>query len=274
MPNRTWKFDVFRRLLFVAILIAAAAQGETIADEPGIAPISLFNGKDLSGLSTWLKDSKTADPHKVFRVENGLIHISGAGSGYLATEKEYKDFHLIVEYKWGEKTDGGKFVRNAGILLHATGPDGNAGGQWMSSIECQLAQGCVGDFIPIRGKDEHGNVIPTQFVGEIVLGTDKRPRWKVSGAERVFENGQMWWSRHDPDFKELLDTRGKHDVESQKGEWTKLDCVCEHDTIAVFVNGVKVNECKNVFPKSGKILLQCEGFEWFVRKCELVPLNK
>ncbi|MGZ3336771.1 MAG: hypothetical protein ACXVBV_15690 [Isosphaeraceae bacterium] len=68
----------------------------------------------------------------------------------------YRDYHLIVEHKWGKRTDGGKFVRNSGILLHATGPDGGAGGTWMSLIECQLAQGCVGDLIPIRGKDEAG----------------------------------------------------------------------------------------------------------------------
>lgn len=68
----------------------------------------------------------------------------------------YRDYHLIVEYKWGKRTDGGKFVRNSGILLHATGPDGGAGGTWLSLIECQLAQGCVGDLIPIRGKDEAG----------------------------------------------------------------------------------------------------------------------
>ena len=34
---------------------------------------------------------------------------------------------------------------------------------WMSSIECQLAQGCVGDLIPIRGKDEAGSDIPVRF---------------------------------------------------------------------------------------------------------------
>ena len=181
---------------------------------------------------------------------------------------------MIVEYKWGEKTDGGKFVRNAGILLHATGPDGNAGGEWMASIECQLAQGCVGDLIAIRGKDENGAIIPTRFTGEIVLGPDKHPRWQKGGDDRVFQNNQLWWSRHDPDFKELLDIRGKNDVESKKGEWTKVECVSEKDTISVFVNGVKVNECKDVFPKQGKILLQCEGFEWFIRRFELVPLNK
>src|SRR5688572_27725700 len=107
-------------------------------------PLPLFNGKDLTGLETWLKDTKRDDPRKVFRVKDGVLHISGDGFGYVATEKEHRDYHLVVEFKWGDKTDGGKYVRNSGILLHATGPHGGAAGTWMASIECQLAQGCVG----------------------------------------------------------------------------------------------------------------------------------
>src|SRR6516225_10191541 len=134
--------------------------------------IQLFSGKDLSGLTTWLKDTKREDPRKVFRVTDGQIHISGDGFGYLATDKAYRDYHLVVEYKWGKKTDGGKFVRNSGILLHGIGPDGGANGTWMSCIECQLAQGCNGDLIPIRGKDEKQEVIPVQFTSDVVLGPE------------------------------------------------------------------------------------------------------
>src|SRR5262245_3098586 len=126
---------------------------------PAISPrevVCLFNGKDLSGLSTWLKDTKRDDPRRVFRIKDGLLHITGDGFGYVATEKEYRDYRLIVEYRWGERTDGGKSVRNSGILLHATGPDGGAGGTWLPSVECQLAQGCVGDLIVIRGQDAAG----------------------------------------------------------------------------------------------------------------------
>ncbi len=177
--------------------------------------IRLFNGKTLAGLSTWLEDAKHEDPRRVFQVTDGLLHISGDGNGYIATEKAYRDYHLIVEYKWGKRTDGGKFVRNSGILLHATGPDGGAGGLWMSSIECQLAQGCVGDLIVIRGKDGKGETIPVRLTSPVVLGPDKRPRWREGGEPRVFTGDrQLWWSRHDPDFQELLDTRGKDDVES------------------------------------------------------------
>jgi 3-keto-disaccharide hydrolase len=250
------------------------------ADERQLAPISpqqvipLFNGKDMTGLSTWLKDTHRDDPRKVFTVENGLLHISGDGNGYVATSNEYRDYRLIVEYKWGSRTDGGKSVRNSGILLHATGADGGAGGSWMPSIECQLAQGCVGDLIPIRGKDESGEMIPVRFTSEVVLGVDQRPRWKIGGQTRTFTQGQLWWTNHDPEYKELLDTRGREDVESPVGEWTHVECLCLADAITIRVNGKTVNSCHNTVPVAGKILLQSEGFELYVRKFELHPLKK
>src|SRR5262249_10512334 len=90
-------------------------------------------------------------------------------------------------------------------------------GAWMSAIECQLAQGCVGDLIVIRGKNENNETIPVQFTSDVVLGPDKKPRWKKGGEPQVFTQRQLWWSLHDPDFQELLDTRGKEDVESPLG---------------------------------------------------------
>ncbi len=203
-----------------------------------------------------------------------MIRISGEGNGYLATHESYRDYHLVVEYRWGKRTDGRKFVRNSGILLHGNGPDGGAGGTWMSAIECQLAQGCVGDLIPIRGKDENGGEILVRLASIVVPGPDKKPRWNPGGKNQVFTSGQLWWSRHDPDFQELLDTRGKNDVESRLGEWTRVNCFCDGDRITILVNGATVNACYDVFPQSGKILLQCEGFELLVRKFELRPLNR
>ena len=144
----------------------------------------------------------------------------------------------------------------------------------MASVECQLAQGCVGDLIVIPGQEAGGAPIPVRITSDVVLGPDKRPRWKAGGTPRTFDRGQLWWSRHDPDFLELLDIRGKEDVESPKGEWTRVECTCEGDRISVRVNGVLVNECREVAPSAGKILLQCEGFELFVRRFELHPLKK
>jgi len=263
------------RLLAVCVLTFSLGL-TSAADHPVVPkePTPLFNGKNLDGLTSWLKDTKREDPKKVFRVTDGVIHATGDGFGYLATEKAYKDYRVSVEYKWGKKTDGGKYVRNSGILLHGTGPDGAAGGTWMSSIECQLAQGCVGDLITIRGKDEKGTTIPVQLTSDVVIGSDKKPRWSEGGTKTVFTGRQLWWNKHEAGFEELLDTRGKQDVDSPLGEWTKVECVCDGSTITVIVNGTTVNKAYDVTPAAGKILLQCEGFEVYFRNFEIHPLKK
>ena len=109
-------------LILTLAAIGAGDDKKAAAISPKDGVLPLFNGKDLTGLYTWLKDTKTEDPRKVFTVDDGMIHVSGDGVGYVATEKEYRDYHLIVEYKWGKRTDGGKYVRNSGILLHAHRP--------------------------------------------------------------------------------------------------------------------------------------------------------
>jgi hypothetical protein len=255
--------------LLAAGLLAGAQPAEPVRPDK---VIKLFNGKDLSGLYTWVKGSGRKDPDKVFTVKGGMIHVSGTKNGYVTTDQAYRDYRLVVEYRWGKNTFGSKYVRNSGILLHAVGPDGGAGGTWMSCIECQLAQGCVGDLIVIRGKDAKGEVIPVKLTADVALGPDRRPRWKEGGKPRTFTGGQLWWSRHDPDYKELIDTRGKDDVESRVGEWTRVECVCRGKEITVSVNGTTVNKCYDVFPAAGKILLQSEGFEMDFRRFELHPL--
>lgn len=119
------------RLCFCLALIVVFAypgpDGPRLAAADPVRPtekIVLFNGKDLSGLTPWLKATKRDDPLKVFRVTDGVIHITGEGAGYLATEREYRDYRVVIEYKWGKKTDGGKYVRNSGLLLNAVGPHG------------------------------------------------------------------------------------------------------------------------------------------------------
>jgi hypothetical protein len=266
-----------RRLLFIALSLPVA----TVFSKQNPAPIrptkgaiKLFNGKDLTGLTPWLKKTGHKDPLGVFRADNGMIHVSGADNGYLATDKPYKDYHLVVEYKWGKKTYGAKYVRNSGVLLHAIGADGSAHGTWMTCIECQLAQGCVGDLIVIRGTDAAGKTIPATISSETVLGPDGKTRWKKGGKKTVYSGKQFWWSRHDPDFKELIDTRGRYDVESPLGKWTRVECLCAGKRIKVVVNGHTVNEAFDVYPSAGKILLQSEGFEIYFRNFELKPLTQ
>ncbi|HEV3258732.1 MAG TPA: DUF1080 domain-containing protein [Gemmataceae bacterium] len=262
--------------ILVVLGLSSAAHAGKEKPEP-IRPthgvLKLFNGRDMTGLYTWLKGDGRKDPRKVFTVRDGMIHVSGEIPGYIATDKEYRDYRVVVEYKWGRKTYGSKTVRNSGVLLHAVGPDGGFG-PWMSCFECQLAQGCVGDLIVLRGKDEQGAEVPVTLTSDTVLGSDNRPRWKKGGKARTFTKGQLWWSLHDPTFKELIDTRGKDDVESPLGKWTRVECICTGKRITVRINGTTVNQCYAVYPSAGKILLQSEGFEIFFRKFELHPLKK
>ncbi len=67
-------------------------------------PVFAFNGKDLTGFSTYLKENKHEDPLGVFTVVDGAIRVSGEEYGGFATKEEYGDYHLVVEWRWGEKT--------------------------------------------------------------------------------------------------------------------------------------------------------------------------
>ena len=155
----------------VLALPLRAPGGEVIAPRD---LIRLFNGTNLSGLYTFLKDTKREDPRGVFSVTNGMIRMTGLGLGYLATTEEFKDFELTVEFKWGSAVATwrtGK-ARDSGIFLHATGPDGNSHDgdrAFMAAIECNLFQGATGDILLIRGNDRGGKLIApriTAFVSE------------------------------------------------------------------------------------------------------------
>ena len=75
-------------------------------------------------------------------------------------------------------------------------------------------------------------------------------------------------------FEELLDTRGKDDVASPVGAWTRVECICNGDRITIKINGRIVNECYDVSPSVGKILLENEKNEIFFRNFEIRPLQQ
>jgi hypothetical protein len=115
--------------------------------------VKLFNGKNLDGWYTFLPSKgKNSDPEGNFKVEDGsVIHVLGKEFGYVCTEKEYENFHLSLEFKWGEK----KFPprenqkRDSGILYHF--PVGKEDRVWPHSIECQVQEGDCGDFWLVAG---------------------------------------------------------------------------------------------------------------------------
>jgi len=148
-------------LIALAPAIAWASAGDDRAATTSAAEARpLFNGKDLRGWTTYIRHvdgsgrprpevDPRADPGGVFRVEDGMIHVSGAEYGCLTTADEFADYRLVVEFKWGKARylDRKDKVRDSGILLHCVGPDKI----WTKSIECQVQEGDCGDFWMVDG---------------------------------------------------------------------------------------------------------------------------
>ncbi|MCS7046479.1 MAG: DUF1080 domain-containing protein [Gemmataceae bacterium] len=243
------------------------------------APVKLFNGTDLSNFYTYLQGvGKNKDPDRVFTVVDGMIRVSGQTWGGLVTEKEFANYHLVVEFKWGHKTwkPREKASRDSGILLHCVGPDGGnsydkktgqPNGPWMESIECQMIEGGTGDFILVGGKGQP----------RITVAAEQRGgQWyyKEGAPPREFASGRInWWGR-DPAWKDVLGFRGQHDVERPVGEWNTLECRCAGDSITNILNGRVVNVGTKASHTKGKILFQSEGAEVFFRRIDLLPLKK
>src|SRR5690606_12035897 len=66
--------------------------------------IPLFNGSNLGGLYPWFSESGFADNNGVFTIEDGLLRVSGQRMGALITQDSYRDYVLILEFKWGVQT--------------------------------------------------------------------------------------------------------------------------------------------------------------------------
>jgi hypothetical protein len=64
----------------------------------------LFNGSDLSGWTV-------ADAQEAWRVEDGAIHCTGRGGGYLYSNDQYKNFVLRIDFKMSPNANSGVFVR-------------------------------------------------------------------------------------------------------------------------------------------------------------------
>ena len=259
--------------LFLCGLIvpsAALAQAPT-ADAPGT--VHLFNGKDLSGFYTFVKErGRDNDPKRVFTVQDGMLRVSGEEWGCVTSEAEFENYRLVVEFKWGELTHANRkdAARDSGVLLHSTGADGGYSGVWMHSIECQLIEGGTGDLLVV-GDDTDAFQLTANTAPEL----DKNCGvYKPGGQPRTITSGRInWWGR-DPEWKDVKGFRGKQDVEKPLGEWNRLECTAQGDKITVVLNGVTVNECYNVKPARGRIQIQSEGAELFVRRVDLVPLAK
>src|SRR5690606_20255713 len=132
--------------------IAQTIKGYNNAEYKVGKTTALFNGKDLHGWYVFLKDrGRDNDPLNVFTVQDGMIRITGEEWGCITTKKEYKNYKIALEFKWGGETYGTRAdkARDSGLLVHSKGKDGAYSGIWMNSIEVQIIEGGTGDFIVV-----------------------------------------------------------------------------------------------------------------------------
>src|ERR1041384_7078896 len=94
-----------RYAVIIATLTILPAGRIFAADLPNHGVIRLFSGRHFDNFDTFLeKKGENNDPEKVFQVQDGMVHISGAEYGYIITKEEYANYHLRAEFKWGEAT--------------------------------------------------------------------------------------------------------------------------------------------------------------------------
>jgi len=238
-------------LLRCSVLLGAIA----LLNSGGLLPaadstIRLFNGKNLDGFDIFLESKGlNNDPEHVFRVKDGMLHISGAEYGYIITRQEYSNYRLRAEFRWGEETHPPRLgqARDNGILFHVAGPNQI----WPASIEFQIIEGGTGDII---------------LVGDTTLTRDGVTRTKARfdrlGKSPLPERSLYVSGYRDP----------RLEYEKPHGEWNVLELFAEGDHIKYVVNGRVANEANGSSRTKGRILFQSEGAEAWFRNIELQPL--
>lgn len=243
---------------------------------------SLFNGRDLTGWDTYLGPAYDTvikkrnevpiglnnDPAKVFTVvkvdgEN-VIRISGENFGGISTVNEFENFHLQLQFKWGDlkwfPRKRGK--RDSGIMYYATGPQGADGGNWMRSQEFQIEEGDCGDCWACAGAiyDAAARKDSVKYI------------YDKSGKTYTFSNTS-------PDGRRCIKSA---DGEKPSGEWNTIDLWCFGGTSIHIVNGVanmviqnsrQTDNGKDIPLTKGKIQIQSEGAEVFYRNIRITPIT-
>lgn len=269
--------------VLAAALLSAQSPPGGLPPEPApqavTAKIDLIQAFRDGGMSVHLnpKADIIDDPKEVFSLTpDGQLRVSGKAYGGLTTKAAYKDYHLVCEYKWGDKTWGRreKASRDSGVLVHCFGPEGANGGAWMASHEAQIIEGGTGDYLALTSKAPDGTVLPVSAMMEAVRPKGRGGLVWVPDAPRVkVTGGRVDWQFRDPAWRDVRGFRGKADVESPFGEWTRLEVIAKGDTLEFLVNGVLVNRAFECKPAAGRVLLQTEAAEMFVRRYELHPLG-
>lgn len=244
----------------------------------------LFNNHDLAGWNRylgsadvpalpfdWFVNKETLlgfnhDEHSVFSIvkedDKPAIRISGEIWGALISHEEFYDYHLKLEFKWGDTTFPPRKTkpRNSGVLYHSYGEAGSFWGYWMKSVEFEIMENATGDIYTVGGVEAN---IPS------ARDFDQPFPWL-----RYERNGKY---RLLSGFSFRVTADSNHELPT--GEWNTLDIVSKGDASWHFVNGALVLAANDIRSDQGKplikgrIQLQSEGAEIFFRNIAIKQLS-
>lgn len=270
--------------------LPATAQRLRLADVPvptGPAR-GLFNGRDLADWDAWLgypdpavsyRDDPGASPLGISRDMTGdfavrmtdgapAIWIKGETWGSLVHREDLRNYHLRMEFKWGDKTypPRAALPRNNGLLYHTHGQPGAVFGTWSPSMEFEIMRGSTGMLVTV-GKDVRGRTTVAYDAGLI----EPHLRFQLGGREVDMANRTPTWN-----------VEAARDAESPAGQWNTLDLYVVGDRAVHVVNGVPVAQVRDmatIAPDGtrvplthGRIQLQSEGAETWFRKITVEPI--
>jgi len=281
---------VISRVLLAAVLLGVM----TIHAESGWTP--LWNGRNLDGWTTWVRQPEPSsevpglkrdaegkytepigsgrDPLKIFTVVKDVdgrpaIRISGEVFGELRTTRTFKNYHLRLRFKWGEKKwpprDRPETPRDSGLLYHVHAAPGAGGRTWARSIELQIQEHDVGDLYAI------GSAIAVR----------SKPRPGTQPALYDYDPAGEWTF-----FSQSQGASGRcvkqPDNEKPTGEWNTVELIAFGEDSIHIVNGkvvmrlhgpVRIDGDVPAPVTSGPIILQSEGAEVFYRDIEVRPIT-
>ena len=214
------------------------------------------------------------DPLNVFSmiIENNepVLKISGEIYAGLSTKEEYDNYHLSVQFKWGEKKYEPRLTkpRDNGILYHCCSEHGAFWNVWMESIEFQVQENDMGDLYALS---KRRLLAPCKRDVDSIWVYSPKGKFETFGwaTPEAQKNGRLKAIKH---------------YEKPNGEWNILELYCVGDTSIHVVNGVVVNliiedtktEIANndPFKRKGKIQFQCEGAAAYYKDVKITKATK
>ena len=203
-------------LISIFLLATSLQAQKSIFNGKNFKNWEIFLGSPVPGFEELAKKATSESTYQVIELDGQkVIHISGDINASLATKAEYENYHLRLEFKWGEKVYG---TRNSGLLYHSYGPFGAAFGTWMANIEHQLMHDNLGDTYLM---------VNTYCETKVIKGDDAKSYiFSPEGQSTSFsetDNGRS--------------IKKAKDAEKPIGEWNTVDLYCFGQTAVHVVNG-------------------------------------